>query len=397
LVYPVFEAFMIPTRWVEVPLDAFNFLCNGKEIQDMIAIVRKQLQAFQAKKMSAYPPDHPDTPAACAALASIEQVVAKLLQGQPDGKYYVKGTTETQHTQPSAAQPATCSFFLLLSPLPLCVLSGTHGECANRVHPVDIVDGECPALEAIVVELTARWTQSHIARQQAIPQFERNEYRHWCIAVSVAEGVSRWINCFSLKSGHSLLDPELLDVSLSAPISPESVACQLLVEHLLSVREGPIHDFFQELLRQGMPAIRIDCGYDYAEKRPFFNEFAIPTDASYWPTVHNLDLPLHIAKKIGFLLFHALDESQQNSTHADQGAAAGSAASSSASTVAADELKAGASSASSAASSAASSNFAASSAASSAASPAASSAASFAASGGESEAKFTSWTSPMDE
>ena len=261
--------------------------------------------------------------------------------------------TKHRHADAEAvSRNQRCVRLLIVSTVAIVFLPGTHGECASRVHRVDIADGKCSDLEPIVVRLTALFTQSHIGLQRAVPRFERNEYRHWCIAVPGDDGCMRWLQSFSLKSGHNLENSSLLDVRLSAPFSMESVACHDLVQHLLSTPSGPVHHFFQSLLQQGLPALRIDCGYDYSKKRAFVNEFAIPTDGSFWPCVHNLELPVHIANKIGSMLFQALDQSQQHETDADEGAsaAATSCASASASTEAAaepwEELMANASSAS---------------------------------------------------
>jgi len=121
-----------------------------------------------------------------------------------------------------------------------------------------------------------------------------------------------------------------MEAELSAPISRESVACYELVLKFLSEPSGPVHDYLQDLLGQGVPALRIDCGFDYSSNRAFFNEFGIPTDGSYWPTVHNLPLPLHVAELIGFMLFDALDQSSGAAAEgaAAQGAAAEGAATS---------------------------------------------------------------------
>lgn len=122
----------------------------------------------------------------------------------------------------------------------------------------------------------------------------------------------------------------MLEAQLSAPMSRESVACVDLVTKFLSQPSGPIHDYLQDLLDQGVPALRIDCGFDYSSKRAFFSEFGIPTDASYWPTIHNLPLAMHIAEEIGFLIFTALDREQSESGAASSSVAAAASTESSA-------------------------------------------------------------------
>ena len=98
-VYEVFSEFMIKTRWVEVPLDAFGFLCDEEEILSMIETTRKQIQAMKDKRMRNFPPNHESTPAACLALAAVDKVVEELLSNQPNGTYYVKGKTNKAQTR----------------------------------------------------------------------------------------------------------------------------------------------------------------------------------------------------------------------------------------------------------------------------------------------------------
>jgi len=78
------------------------------------------------------------------------------------------------------------------------------------------------------------------------------------------------------------------------PMHGPGLRVAALIDNMLEERAP----FFEELRRLGLPALRIDCGFDEATQRPFFNEFSA-CEAYMWSELHGQDLAYVVGRSLG--------------------------------------------------------------------------------------------------
>jgi hypothetical protein len=170
------------------------------------------------------------------------------------------------------------------------------------VRKVEIAHGECRELESMVKEMAAKTNQRCFGLQHFVAGFAANEFRHWYIAMPSVDAPRAplvWIPLFILRSSFQTHADggARVQSSVTSPLHVDTVACRLLVDELLRAPE--YRDFFQNLLRIGIRALRLDCGYNSATRKAFLSEFACSPDASSWTAVHSQDLPWRVGQQLG--------------------------------------------------------------------------------------------------
>jgi hypothetical protein len=168
---------------------------------------------------------------------------------------------------------------------------------------VTIKNGDSEELEVAVMLFILRWNQPHIGIQRAVEGFETNEYRAWCVAPPHEHGQpSRFRYSFMVKTSKPPGKKETT-AELHAPIYEPAIKCLDLVQQLLSESSGSHLDYFQRLLRLGVPAVRIDCGFNQSTGQAFVSEFAIPPDSNMWTEIHKFDLIAHTSNRMAEMLW----------------------------------------------------------------------------------------------
>lgn len=195
-------------------------------------------------------------------------------------------------------------------------------------------------LELAVMFFITAYSQPWIGLQALVPRFETNEFRHWCIAApsdpSNMASPKKWRHSYTMKTskaGPGNTDTEAETCALSSKPPFVANACYDLMDLLIRKSSGPIYEFFQKLIHLGIPAVRIDCGYDFATNKAFLNEFAVPPDSNMWTGLHFFDLAADVADCIGSMLYSEATRDKRNdslrapdATIQQSGAAAASAA-----------------------------------------------------------------------
>ena len=191
---------------------------------------------------------------------SVEKLAATLLdfcKTRGDGKYFVKGSY-------SAAK-----------------LCGTS---------IDVIGGKCPELASILHGWVTKHHQHAAGIQPFMPSFDKFELRTWLVPDPVT---GRWRNSLTVRTQ---LMPNGLDVmsDLSLPVHGKGLHIARLIDEMLAE-----HALFFEGLRQlGVPALRIDCGFNEAAQQPFFSEFAA-CEAWMWTGLHMQDLAAVVGLALG--------------------------------------------------------------------------------------------------
>jgi hypothetical protein len=183
-------------------------------------------------------------------------------------------------------------------------LKGSYSWGGMSVTKVQVTSGWCPDLAAAVRSLQKSTHQQCFCLQAEVTGFTEQELRHWFVAMAEPTSSAsvpapmRWRHCLTLKtkSDHTLT------ACVAAPLHVDSVACHDLA-HKMMEENRP---FFQELLRMGLHALRIDCGYDLVRKQAFFNEFAAAPDASMFTQTHLHDLVWRVGEQMAAGLWQLL-------------------------------------------------------------------------------------------
>jgi len=204
-----------------------------------------------------------------AVEGSVERLASSLLgfcyqQGRGDGRYFIKGSL-------------SC------------------GKICGK--EITITDGQCPELVEVLREWVEKQHQTAFGIQPFMPGFDEFELRTWLVADRVA---GRWRSALTIKTqfAHGVATVELYQ-----PIHGKGLRIAQLVDDMLLQRAS----FFEQLLQLGLPALRVDCGYDDAGKRAFFSEFAA-CQASMWTEVHDQDLAYVVGREMGEAMWTKLLE-----------------------------------------------------------------------------------------
>jgi hypothetical protein len=192
-----------------------------------------------------------------------QELASRLCNKMPPGSYVLKASYA------DAARGTLCGIELPLDAARQKALAEAIRSMRNEVHA------------------------SHFGLQQFCPLFRNNEFRHWCVAVPSSDGVLRFRIAVTMRT--EFTNEEKLTGRVSAPLDEESAACYDLVQQLL--RDDSL--LVAELHRVGCRALRIDCGYQYKEKRAFLNELTCPTDAYIFTHAHETELIWKLGRIFG--------------------------------------------------------------------------------------------------
>jgi len=191
-----------------------------------------------------------------AVQGSVEKLAAGLLSFcRLDGEYFIKGSLSCAKT------------------------------CGTSVK---VVGGRCPELVEILRKWVDEMHQRCVGIQSFMPGFDRLELRTWLVPDSVAR---RWRPALTIKT-------ELLPTGLSAELYQPLHGAGLRVAQLVDEMLAEHAPFFEQLRQMGIPALRVDCGYDSASEKAFFNEFAA-VEAWIWSEVHGQDLAAVVGRGLG--------------------------------------------------------------------------------------------------
>lgn len=185
------------------------------------------------------------------------------------------------------------------------VIKGGYSCAGLSVDFFDITGGVCKDLLEKVRRLVFIKHQRRIGLQPFMSCLRLNEIRHFCIPLAATDSQpARWLISFAVRTYW----PESGGVTAEscAPLHEDTIATHLLVDQLLA---DPRHRaFFGDLFQLGVPMLRIDCSYDYQQKRAFLNEFSQAPDATMWTHVHHHDAIYFttslIAQQVARLLIH---------------------------------------------------------------------------------------------
>ena len=211
--------------------------------------------------------------AVSAVQGSVERLAASLLgfcsqQGRGDGRYFIKGS---------------------FSFAKLC------GRC------ITVAGGQCPELLEVLRTWVDEGHQTAIGIQPFMPGFDEFELRTWLVADQVT---GRWRSALTIKT-QMAEQGNAMSTELYQPMHGAGLRIAQLVDDMLSERAP----FFDELLQLGLPALRVDCGYDHAGQRAFFSEFSA-CDAFMWSEVHGQDLAYVVGRAMGDAVWTRLLEAR---------------------------------------------------------------------------------------
>jgi hypothetical protein len=200
--------------------------------------------------------------AVSAVQGSVERLAASLLgfcsqQGRGDGRYFIKGSF---------------SFAKL---------------CGQAIT---VTGGQCPELVNVLRSWVEEGHQTAIGIQPFMPGFDEFELRTWLVADQVA---GRWRSALTIKTQMGEKGAAM-STELYLPMHGAGLRIAQLVDDMLLERAP----FFEELLKLGLPALRVDCGYDRTEQRAFFSEFSA-CEAFMWSQVHGQDLAYVVGRAMG--------------------------------------------------------------------------------------------------
>lgn len=166
-------------------------------------------------------------------------------------------------------------------------------DCAKAIT---VTKGECKELEPLLAEWATTMHQQCFGIQPFVPGFGDFELRTWVVP---DHATKRWRQVLTIKT--RLTSKGELWGELFQPLHEPGLRVAHLVDSMMTERAP----FFEQLRLDGVPALRIDCGYDLASKEAFFNEFAV-CEAWMWSHVHGQDLAYIVGRAAGDRLFEKL-------------------------------------------------------------------------------------------
>lgn len=174
------------------------------------------------------------------------------------------------------------------------MLKGSFSACASCAKRITIRAGKCSELAGVLEEFVQTKHQQSVGIQPFIAGFSDFELRTWIVVDPVTK---RWRPTLTMKT--SVTDGSVITAELFQPMHGVGLRVAELVDELLRERA----DFFTKVHELGIPALRIDCGYDLAIHGAFFSEFSPAGDAAMWSGVHEQDLAYVIGRAMGDLLW----------------------------------------------------------------------------------------------
>ena len=160
---------------------------------------------------------------------------------------------------------------------------------------------ESPSLKyEMLAALIYKWAresgQTSFGLQTYIEGFQQKEYRFWFTSGSapIALKASWRYACMLQTCVSSLENQPAISVEQSCALTPEANACYDLADKL--VKGDYIGSFLDG--DNPMPAVRLDCGFDYKSQRAFLNEMGVSPGAWLFSECHKLDILCHVAKHL---------------------------------------------------------------------------------------------------
>ena len=188
---------------------------------------------------------------------NVKRLASQLLGFCPnDGRYFVKGS---------------CS---------------CDADCAQSIV---VAGGKCAQLAGLLRGWTESMHQQCFGIQPFVPGFGDFELRTWIVPDHVTK---RWRSVLTIKT--MLTTKGRIWGEQYQPLHGPGLPVARLIDEMLT-EHAP---FFEQLRGLGLPALRIDCGYDGANKRAFFSEFAA-CEAWMWSEVHGQDLAYVVGRAAG--------------------------------------------------------------------------------------------------
>jgi hypothetical protein len=193
-----------------------------------------------------------------AVSGNAARLAADLLHGQADGEYFVKGSYSMASL------------------------------CTRRIR---IRNGRCAELTGVLRSFLGSQHQSCVGIQAAVAGFDQFELRTW---LTVDDSTGRWRPGIVIKTSMEE-STGLVTAEQFQPLHGYALRIAALVDRMLTDYAA----FFEHMRQLGIPALRIDCGYDSATQRAFFSEFARGGHATMWSQVHGQDLAYVIGRALG--------------------------------------------------------------------------------------------------
>lgn len=256
LIYKIFKKHMLPTRWFTTS-------------ESKAGSVDQQLGSI--------------------ALAMVDQ--------QPAGSYVIKG--------------AWASGGVAVSKVTIAPDANQQSACVGL-------------LDELKKQVRNPYPQDTFGIQRFVKDFDRSELRTICVLREAQDALPRPAHfddvsmvrtaTFNLKA-HPSAPTSSSSKPVSQVIKAEAAAAEaadaLAVRNLVrSMLQDPEYEhFFSSLITAGVVLLRVDCGYDFDEKKAFFSEFAQYPDASLMTQVNGYDHIFYAARKFTTRLVKALNRS----------------------------------------------------------------------------------------
>lgn len=164
-------------------------------------------------------------------------------------------------------------------------------SCAKQCgKSIDVIGGKCSELAGVLRCWTDKMHQHCAGIQPFMPGFDAFELRTWLVPDQLT---GRWRSGLTIRTQYM---PNGHEVSseLSQPLHGKGLRVAALIDEMLEQQAV----FFEALRQKGVPALRIDCGWDEANQRAFFSEFAV-CEAWMWTSTHGQDLAAVMGRGLG--------------------------------------------------------------------------------------------------
>jgi len=194
----------------------------------------------------------------------------------------------------------TASWLVHRLPSGRYVLKASYADCAQAVRTDIQLEASASGSNAVPARLVAAMEEFHrdfhqikFGLQRFIEDLPANEFRHWYMALPDNNGTRTFRLVATVRTKYSGPSPQVMSAVASSPLDPESVACYDLAQRIMTGTGDGNQAFIQlrdDLLEIGCYALRVDCGYDRAERKAFLNELTAPADAAIFTHAHETAL-----------------------------------------------------------------------------------------------------------
>ena len=179
-------------------------------------------------------------------------------------------------------------------------LKGCETSCGSCAEQITFSNGRFEEdVEKILREFQSD-NQIGVGIQPFIPGFDSFEIRTFMVWDPFSK---KWRSALTLKT--ALLLSKEFSVEQFAPLHGHGLLIAGMIDEMMEKRA----DFFKQIHDLGVPMLRIDCGFDGGNQRPFLSEFALAGDAQLWCSIHNQDLAYVIGRAMGDQLWNQMTQS----------------------------------------------------------------------------------------